>query len=352
MTDTDEATARPRSADAPTAEDERSDRSSWWRTWLGPSIWVIAFAANTIWYGLPAGRDLITVWVVLGLVAFTVGRGPRMLLRLVRDWAPALAFLYAYDLLRGFSSSENAHVMPQIRADQLMTGGTVPTVWLQEQLWDPSRIAWYDWVITVTYMTHFVATLFVGVVLWGRFYRLFPRYMTELISLIAICLLTYWLFPAAPPWLASEDGVIGPVQRVVYVALQQLPMGDFGELFTARGPEYANDVAAMPSMHSAFPMLLTVFFWSHVRTWWGRALLLSYPLLMCFTLVYGGEHYIIDVLVGWAYAIAVHWAVGWWFARRSADRATSDAHRVGQGQDGEPEQGEHRDPHRPLVRDR
>lgn len=351
MTDTDKAPARVQLAPPPDDPAETAT-PAWWRTWLGPGVWVVAFLVQTAWYGLPAGRDVITVWVVLGLVAFAVGSGWRMLLRLVRDWAPALAFLYVYDLLRGFSSSEDAHVLPQIRADEWMTGGTVPTVWLQEHLWDPSRIAWYDWVVTVVYMSHFVVTLFVGVVLWGRFYRLFPRYMTELFSLIALSLLTYWLFPAAPPWLASQDGVIGPVQRVVYAALQQLPMGDWGQLFTERGPEYANDVAAIPSMHAALPMLLAVFFWPHVRTRWGRALLAAYPLLMCFTLVYGGEHYIVDVLIGWAYAIAVHRLVGRWFARRSALVGPPDADRVGQGQQRQHEQADHRGLHRPPIGDR
>jgi membrane-associated phospholipid phosphatase len=30
-----------------------------------------------------------------------------------------------------------------------------------------------------------------------------------------------------------------------------------------------------------------------------------YVLAMAFTLVYGGEHYVFDVVVGWCYAIAV-----------------------------------------------
>jgi membrane-associated phospholipid phosphatase len=47
--------------------------------------------------------------------------------------------------------------------------------------------------------------------------------------------------------------------------------------------------------------------------------LLAYPLAMTFTLVYSGEHYVIDVLVGWAYVAAVFLLVGaaerWWRER-------------------------------------
>jgi membrane-associated phospholipid phosphatase len=39
---------------------------------------------------------------------------------------------------------------------------------------------------------------------------------------------------------------------------------------------------------------------------WARALLLLYPLAMGFTLVYTGEHYIFDVVLGWVYAVGVY----------------------------------------------
>jgi len=42
---------------------------------------------------------------------------------------------------------------------------------------------------------------------------------------------------------------------------------------------------------------------------WARPLLLLYPLSMGFTLVYTGEHYIFDVVLGWVYAVAVYSAV-------------------------------------------
>jgi membrane-associated phospholipid phosphatase len=35
----------------------------------------------------------------------------------------------------------------------------------------------------------------------------------------------------------------------------------------------------------------------------------AYPLAMAFTLVYAGEHYVFDVLLGWIYAVAVYSAV-------------------------------------------
>jgi len=64
--------------------------------------------------------------------------------------------------------------------------------------------------------------------------------------------------------------------------------------------------------------MAVVFFLPMVRRrWWP--LLLAYPLSMTFTLVYTAEHWVIDVLVGWAYVglvfIVVGFAERWWRAR-------------------------------------
>src|ERR1039457_6848947 len=75
-------------------------------------------------------------------------------------------------------------------------------------------------------------------------------------------------------------------------------------LFT-HGSEFANNIAAMPSLHAAYPMFLLLFFWRRARTW-VRALLVSYVLAMAFTLVYTAEHFVIDELAGWCAAIAVY----------------------------------------------
>jgi membrane-associated phospholipid phosphatase len=75
----------------------------------------------------------------------------------------------------------------------------------------------------------------------------------------------------------------------------------------------------MPSLHSAFAMLVVAFFFTRVRRRF-IPLLLLYPLAMTFTLVYAGEHYVVDVLVGWTYVLIATVVVGYaerrWRARR------------------------------------
>ena len=49
----------------------------------------------------------------------------------------------------------------------------------------------------------------------------------------------------------------------------------------------------------------------------GPILLALYPLAMAFALVYTAEHYVVDILLGWAYTLVAIWVVS-----RVADRLT------------------------------
>jgi membrane-associated phospholipid phosphatase len=68
-----------------------------------------------------------------------------------------------------------------------------------------------------------------------------------------------------------------------------------------------NDVAAMPSLHAALPLLLALILWRLKRplAWAGFA----YTAVLGFFLVYFGEHYVIDLVAGWALAGLVYWLV-------------------------------------------
>src|SRR5207245_10394271 len=64
-----------------------------------------------------------------------------------------------------------------------------------------------------------------------------------------------------------------------------------------------NEVAAMPSLHAASPMLIALV---SIRLWGKKMLpLLAYPTVGGLAWVYLGEHYFIDIVAGWLYGIAI-----------------------------------------------
>ena len=63
--------------------------------------------------------------------------------------------------------------------------------------------------------------------------------------------------------------------------------------------DLVNTVAAMPSLHAAYPMMLLLFFWGAGRR--VRIGLALYTLAMGYALVYSGEHFVTDILAGWVW---------------------------------------------------
>ena len=305
------------------------------------------FVLVSIPFGFPTGRDVITAWVLVLLWAACGGEWRTWRRAVVHDWLPLIGVLFLYDFLRGAADelgsrlvplpalangkagvdgTDYAHVLPQLRADEVLfgwlTGGPVPTVWLQERLHTAGDVRWWDIAIVPVYMSHFLVPMVLAVVLWLSAYHLFRRYVWTLVTLTLLTLATYALFPAAPPWMAGLNGYLPEVARVTSETLQATGIGTIRSA-VQRGEAYANAVAAIPSLHSAVPMMVLLFSWPLVGRRWRLALGV-YILAMTFTLTYGGEHYVVDAFVGWAYAAAAVYGMSWLFERRRVPQAADD----------------------------
>ena len=279
-------------------------------TWLrrllvfgAPAAYLVALTIVTLSWGLPVARDQLFFWLVLGMAAFSVPAW-RSWGGLLLEWLPFFALLVAYDRLRGAVSvtAVQAHVVPQIDFDKALFAGHLPTVWLQEHLWHAGHPRWYDYGVWAVYMTHFFAVWVTAAVIWRVARDRFRRYAVTAVALSLSAFATYWAFPAQPPWMAGETIKMASVDRIVPGVWGQLGVGTAQSLYENR--DFVNPVAAMPSLHAAFPLMLLLFFWSAGR--WVRLALALYTLAMAFALVYGGEHFVIDILAGWAMALAVH----------------------------------------------
>lgn len=298
---------------------------------IAVTLWSVGFVAWWVLLGLPLTDPLLAfVWLWLATVAFRIDQPRRVHLRFARDWLPIVALLVVYNFSRGLADQgRTPHAIELVQADRAMFGGHVPTVWLQERLYDPDNVRWWDVIASWVYFSHFVAALGVAVVLWMRDRSRWASFMRRWFALSALGLVTYFAYPAAPPWWAAKFGLLPDVVRISTRGWRAIGLHGAGNVLNA-GQIAANPVAAMPSLHTAFALFVVVFFFSRIRRrWWP--VLLVYPAAMTLTLVYTGEHYVIDVLVGWVYvglAFALCSAAERWWRRRSASSAaasTSDA---------------------------
>lgn len=273
------------------------------------------------------------------------------MLYVIRDWLPFALVLVAYDLSRGAATLVGRPTMWhwQADADRWMFFGTMPTVWLQERLKLPNP-PWWEVVLSTVYMSFFVLPYVVAGVLWLRDRDEWKAFVKLFVGLSFVALVIYALLPAAPPWAAArctaadveggpsgprcmfgsargvpdggllgamqtkQDGANGWVERIVGRGWGRLNMHTASALID-QGQASVNLVAAVPSLHAGLTLAVAAFLWNRVRRGW-RPLLAAYVLVMAFTLVYTAEHYVIDILLGWALAAVIMLAINRFKARR------------------------------------
>jgi PAP2 superfamily len=313
-----EQTAVPSAA--PAVEVNGAEPPMWLVRWRWPL--AAGFVAVSLLVVLVAGfpeRPIIVFWFV-ALLALLSWRSSHPILRIVWDWLPILVIAGGYDLVRSQAIDliPRATTEPQLRFDEIVFGGTAPTVLLQDAIVEPGRVQWWDYPAWVMYLSHFVFTLAIALWCYIRHRDWFHR-LALLIMTVSICgFITYFILPAIPPWLASRNGDLEPTTRIVHAVWSHLGIEGAAKVF-AGDAKLANPVAALPSLHAAWPFMVLLLLWNKVGRW--RWLIVAYNAVMVLVLVYGAEHYVSDILLGWLYATIVYIVLTKVLDRREARRA-------------------------------
>lgn len=258
------------------------------------AVYIVVMTAIMIWLGIGIAPDRYALVLLLGALVIKKAR------KFFIDWVPFLFILISYDFLRGLAGAlvPRANFTFPILADQAIFG-VVPAVSLQAAFFNPLNLQWYDYFLTVFYFLHFALPLGFAYILWiyGRQY--FKEFVTGISLLSYGAWATYVLFPAAPPWLANKEGLLPGITKVMDLTFQAFPEKfSIPTVYTALGP---NIVAAVPSMHAAYPVLVLLF---ALHYFGKRALFfLPYVFTVWFSIIYLGEHYVFDILTGVLYAV-------------------------------------------------
>lgn len=324
---------------------------------IAVTTWLVVVVYRTATTGLAFNRELLLVYICTGLVAASIGR--RKVLYVIRDWLPFALILVLYDFSRGAADLIGRPTLWhfQADADRWLFHGVAPTVWLQEHLKLPDP-PWWEVVISSTYMSFFVVPYVLAGVLWLRNREDWKKFAWFFVALSFSALVFFAVTPAAPPWAAAkcttadvvggpadpqcmegpealvpDGGVLGAmssnqpgandwVERISTRGWAKLHL-DSARSLIDEGQASVNQVAAIPSLHAGLSAAIAIFLWRRVNRRW-RPLLVAYPLVMAFALVYSAEHYVVDILFGWALAAIVAWVLNAVWARRSESVANAE----------------------------
>lgn len=233
--------------------------------------------------------------ILIGLVVFAVVGRARPF---VWDWLPFLFVAVMFEDLSavGAKIAGKVHDVGPIVLERSLLGGVVGTTWLQQHIGYGVFGRTLGVVLSGEYLFHFAAPLVAGMWLWSRHRDRFGTFVSAYILVMGLGFIGYLLYPEMPPWLAANKGFLPPMHRIVVDTLQSL--GGFGNFYAGADPE---PNAAMPSLHVSVPLIVSLSIIA-VKGWGNRWawLWLLYPLTLCFGVIYLGEHYISDTVVGLA----------------------------------------------------
>ena len=259
-------------------------------------LYLAAVSGFMIWRGISVSPDYLLLLMLP--IALVTGR----FLRFLRDWVPFILIFLAWEAMRGVAPKTGIppHVGDLAGLEKALFGGHLPTVVLQAWLANPpGRLVAY--AATVVYFCHFVFPLGVALALWLVDRRQFIRFTTALMGMAFVAFVIFLLAPTAPPWYADSHGVITGVTKIISTTLPS----DISPYYALLNP---NPVAAFPSLHAAFPFLgyLAIRETFSRRVSW---LALGWCVAVWFSVVYLGEHFVVDVVAGIGLAAASWWVL-------------------------------------------
>jgi membrane-associated phospholipid phosphatase len=279
-------------------------------------VLMAAYGVAYVWWflnkGLIIDRISVGISVFIFLVCAFVGKPWRRW-----GWLLVEAVLYAamwgaYESTRGGADGSHEWFGVKVKfpiqvetwrnVDRFIFFGHDPNVVLQDHFYNRGVVHWYDQVASTTYFSHFIFPVIAMAALWAGSQLQWRRFMKRFATLLFAACIMFVLLPSAPPWMVSSRSypyrLFKPVGLHTASGFYDLGFKGFVEQFSV-AQQWGNAIAAMPSLHSAFSLIVPAFFLPWIKPKWLRAIVLLFPVVMLTSLVYFGEHWVIDGLVGW-----------------------------------------------------
>jgi membrane-associated phospholipid phosphatase len=229
----------------------------------------------------------------------------------LKNSALIIAVLLTYESLQGITGT------------LVHSGSVVSLAWVDQALVGSNFAADVQTMFSSS-ATTFVSTMFYGlhafliiiafVLFWFKDRAIYRGYTYSLVITSYLALLTFVVLPTSPPWLA------GTAQNLLKTGDKMFPTA-FQAVQAVLLSGESDVVAAFPSLHAAYVTLFSIFMFKLGRKY-GVA---SLPIAggVYFSIIYLGQHFLVDLLGGLAYAGISVYAVERVMARRQKSRFQS-----------------------------
>lgn len=209
-----------------------------------------------------------------------------------------------FNLVRAFADDAGLAIAGLYTASDIerwLFRGSLPSTIAQRNAFDPERVQPHDIALALVHTSFFVVPFLIAVIAWRRHRPAFRRYLVATATCFSLSLVAFILLPTAPPWMSDPEDVT----RITHHILPGSGAGGNTESATVSSAAFwfePNDLAALPSVHVAMAVLVCLVLGETARS--GRITGGLYALAMSVSVVYLGEHFVLDVITGWLVALA------------------------------------------------
>jgi membrane-associated phospholipid phosphatase len=280
------------------------------------------------------GVELLTLSVAVAGVAIS-----RMPIQFLRDWWFYVAGLVMWNLSGPIAADSPfpVHLQFLLHADRALFLGHDPVILVRDAFHAGSKVGPLEFFAAGVYNLHLPEPFIAAYFLWRLNRPVYFQFAAAVLVLLVLGMATFILFPAVPPWMASQplvhfngkyllpwiavsDGYPGGLHAAwanSHVFLSGVSNG-FGLVLHAHPLPFhgaplfyifklkGDAVAAFPSEHAAMPALEYLAF--RVAAPRVSRILVMWVVLVLFSIVFLGEHWVVDALAGFFYGLAA-WTI-------------------------------------------
>jgi len=251
-------------------------------------------------YVKPDHVFLVTIW----LFVFYATKKSR---QFILGFSVFIVFWIVYDSMRIIPNYEvsTVHIQEPYELEKLLFGITYHEnlVTLNEYFLNVNN-AVLDFLSGFFYLNWMPVPIGFGVYLFYSDKALFLKYSFAFLLVNLIGFTIYYLYPAAPPWYVQnygfdlQYGILGN-----RAGLERFDNLIGVSIFESIYNKNANVLAAIPSLHSAYPIIVLYYAFKKGIKKSVKALFVLFLFGIWFSAIYSSHHYVVDVLAGITTAI-------------------------------------------------
>ncbi|MFZ6023704.1 MAG: phosphatase PAP2 family protein [Bacteroidota bacterium] len=232
-----------------------------------------------------------------------------------------IVFWIIFDFMKAFPNYlyQEVHIEDLYTAEKnwfgIQQNGVIHT---PNEYWSVNHTSWLDVLTGFFYLSWIPVPLGFAAFLFFRNRKWFLQFSLTFLLVNILGFIIYYAYPAAPPWYIQEYGFVFQAGTPGNTAgLFRFDAYFNVSIFKSLYEKSSNVFAAMPSLHSAYP-LIVLYYGLKFRLKWINLFFAIIMMGIWFSAVYTSHHYVLDVLAGIIGAITGILLFSWLIAKQKS----------------------------------